>query len=195
LFLIIFAETGLVVAPFLPGDSLLFAAGAVCALPGAGLNVVALGLLLIVAALLGDLTNYSVGRFVARKFMLTEKIPFIRQEHLDRTTRFFERHGGKTIVFARFLPILRTYAPFVAGAAQMSAKRYGTFCLLGALAWIPFFLGLGFAFGNQPEIRSNFKFVILAIIVISLKPVVYQLLTGNTAKEPKRADSSSKEVV
>lgn len=201
LFAIIFAETGLVVTPFLPGDSLLFAAGAVCALPGAGLNVFLLGGILICAALLGDLTNYSVGRFVAKKFMLTEKVPFIRQEHLLRTTLFFERHGGKTIVLARFLPILRTYAPFVAGAAGMSPSRYAIFCLSGALTWIPFFLGLGFAFGNQPSIRSNFKYVILAIIVISLMPAVAQWVASwNRSRkmdrsQGTRASRASKEAV
>jgi membrane-associated protein len=182
LFTIIFCETGLVVTPFLPGDSLLFAAGAVCALPGAGLNVYLLGTILICAALLGDTVNYSVSRWAARKFMETGKIPFVKQEHLARTNEFFAKHGGRTIVLARFLPIIRTYAPFVAGAAGMPRKLFFGYSLVGAVTWISIFLALGFGFGNQPAIRANFKYVILAIILISVAPAVLEFMRARRGR-------------
>lgn len=176
LFAIVFCETGLIVTPFLPGDSLLFAAGAVCALPGAGLNVWLLGALLFFAALLGDTVNYNFSRWATHKFMAKGKMPFVKAEHLIRTHAFFEKHGGKTIIMARFLPIVRTYAPFVAGAASMPRWRFFSYSVIGALTWIPLFLGAGFYFGNQPAVRANFKYVILAIIVISVAPAVIELL-------------------
>ncbi|MBL7688910.1 MAG: VTT domain-containing protein [Bdellovibrionaceae bacterium] len=176
LFLIVFAETGLVVTPFLPGDSLLFAAGAVCALPGAGLNVWILGLALIVAALSGDFVNYNVGRWASKRLVANGKIAFVKQEHLVRTEAFFLRHGGKTIVLARFLPIIRTYAPFVAGAAKMHWLRFLSFSVGGAISWITIFLSLGFLFGNQPYVRANFKFVIIAIILISVAPAAIEFV-------------------
>lgn len=176
LFTIIFCETGLIVTPFLPGDSLLFAAGAVCALPGAGLDFVLLGGLLVLAALLGDTVNYNLSRWATHKFMAMGKVPFVKAEHLKRTHMFFEKHGGKTIILARYLPIIRTYAPFVAGAAAMPRLRFFTYSVIGAISWISIFLGLGFVFGNQPSIRANFKYVILAIIVISVIPAVIEFI-------------------
>lgn len=176
LFAIVFCETGLIVTPFLPGDSLLFAAGAVCALPGAGLDVVLLGALLMAAALLGDTVNYNVSRWATHKFVAQGKMPFVKAEHLKRTHEFFEKHGGKTIILARYLPIIRTYAPFVAGAAAMPRRKFFGFSVIGAFTWITLFLGLGFAFGNQPAIRANFKYVILAIIVISAAPAVIEFV-------------------
>lgn len=181
LFTIIFCETGLIVTPFLPGDSLLFAAGAVCALPGAGLNVYLLGFALVCAALLGDTVNYTISRWAARKFMETGKIPYVKQEHLARTHAFFEKHGGRTIILARFLPIIRTYAPFVAGAAAMPRKYFFTYSLIGAVTWISIFLGLGFGLGNHPAIRENFKYVILAIILISVVPAVVEFARARKA--------------
>lgn len=174
LFLIIFCETGLVVTPFLPGDSLLFAAGAVAALPGSGINVLLLGVLLVFAAIIGDALNYTISRWASARYL--GKVPFVKAEHIQRTTEFFARHGGKTIVFARFLPIIRTYAPFVAGAAHMSRSHFTAYNVLGALLWIPLFLGLGVFFGNQPVIRANFQYVILAIIVISALPAVAEFI-------------------
>ena len=182
LFLIIFCETGLIVTPFLPGDSLLFAAGAVCALPGSGANVVLLGAILVMAAVLGDTVNYNISRWATHKFVGQGKMPFVKAEHLQRTHAFFEKHGGKTIVFARFLPIIRTYAPFVAGAAAMPRLRFFAYNVLGALVWIPLFLGLGFAFGNQPVIRENFQYVIIAIIVISTIPAVVEFIRARRAR-------------
>lgn len=180
LFLIIFCETGLIVTPFLPGDSLLFAAGAVAALPASGVNVYLLGGLLIAAAFLGDNVNYNVSRWAARRFV--GKIPYVRDEHLQRTNEFFAKHGGKTIVFARFLPIIRTYAPFVAGAAAMPRMRFLSYSILGAAIWIPLFLGLGFAFGNQPVIRANFQYVIIAIIVMSTAPAAIEFVRARRAR-------------
>lgn len=187
LFLIIFAETGLIVTPFLPGDSLLFAAGAVCALPGAGLNVWFLGGFLICAALLGDTVNYNLSRWAAAKFVATGKIPFVKAEHLKRTHLFFETHGGRTIVLARFLPIVRTYAPFVAGAGAMPRWRFLSYSVIGAITWISLFLGLGFSFGNQPAIRANFKYVILAIIVVSVLPGLIEFIRVRRASQSKDA--------
>lgn len=180
LFLIIFAETGLVVTPFLPGDSLLFAAGAVCALAQnsvtgtSNLDPVLLAGVLIVAALLGDTVNYSVGRWASKRFLAAGKIPFVKPQHLARTQDFFARHGGKTIILARFLPVIRTYAPFVAGAAGMRRTRYVGFGVIGAVTWITVFITLGFTFGQQPFVRANFKYVIVAIILISVLPAAYE---------------------
>lgn len=186
LFLIIFAETGLIVTPFLPGDSLLFAAGAVCALPGAGLNVFLLGALLMCAALLGDTVNYNLARWASRKFIASGSVPFVKAEHLERTNEFFAKHGGKTVVLARFLPIVRTYAPFVAGAGAMPRWRFFTYSVVGAITWISLFLGLGFFFGNQPAIRANFKYVILTIIVISVIPAVIEFVRARRAVGAKQ---------
>jgi membrane-associated protein len=181
LFLIVFAETGLIVTPFLPGDSLLFAAGAVCALPGANLSVWLLGVLLFAAALLGDTVNYNVARWATKRFVSTGSIPFVKPEHLKKTNEFFVKHGGKTIFMARFLPIVRTYAPFVAGASGMVRSRFYSYSVFGAFTWITLFLGLGFVFGNQPVIRANFKYVILAIIVISVAPAMIEFIRSRRA--------------
>lgn len=176
LFAIVFAETGFVVTPFLPGDSLLFAAGAVAALPNANVNVVLLGVILILAALGGDFVNYNVGRWAAKRLLRTGKIPLVRLEHLKKTENFFVKHGGKTIVIARYIPIIRTYAPFVAGLAEMSWFRFVGFSVAGAISWISIFLSLGYGFGNQPFVRANFKYVIVAIILISVAPAAIEFL-------------------
>ncbi|MBI4531599.1 MAG: DedA family protein [Candidatus Latescibacteria bacterium] len=173
LFLVIFAETGLVVTPFLPGDSLLFAVGALAA--GGALDVSLLFLLLAFAAVIGDTVNYWIGHRVGLR-AFQENIRFLRRDHLERTQRFYEHHGGKTIVLARFIPIVRTFAPFVAGIGSMSYGRFVTYNILGGIAWTGGFLFIGYYFGNIPEVKHNFSFAILAIIVISIVPAVIEYL-------------------
>jgi len=171
LFLIIFCETGLVVTPFLPGDSLLFAAGALAAV--GSINIHALFLLLAFAAIAGNTVNYSVGRYLGEKAFRPEA-RVLKQEYLDRTHRFFERHGGKTIVIARFVPIIRTFAPFVAGAGRMTYRHFLFYNVTGAIAWTASFLYGGYFFGNLPFVKQNFSLVILAIIILSLMPGVVE---------------------
>lgn len=169
LFLIIFCETGLVVTPFLPGDSLLFAAGSLAALAGSALNIHLLFLLLTAAAILGDTVNYAAGHYFGEKAFRPDA-RVLKQAYLDRTHRFFERHGGKTIVIARFVPIVRTFAPFVAGAGSMSYRHFVFYNVTGAIAWTASFLYGGYFFGNLPFVKQNFSLVILAIIILSLMP-------------------------
>jgi membrane-associated protein len=173
LFVVVFLETGVVVTPFLPGDSLLFAAGALCA--RGDLAVGWLFLLLFVAAVLGDTVNYSIGHLVGPRAFHGQN-RFFKREHLDRTHQFYERHGGKTIVLARFIPIIRTFAPFVAGIGRMSYGRFVTYNVLGGLLWTVLFVFGGYYFGNQPLVKRNFTLVILAIIVISLLPLVVEFV-------------------
>lgn len=169
LFLIVFVETGLVVMPFLPGDSLLFAAGA---LAGVGaLDPWVLGIGLFAAAVLGDSLNYFIGSRVGALVQARDS-RWIRRDHLDRAQAFFERHGGKSIVIARFAPFLRTFVPFVAGAGRMEYRRFLLYNVLGALLWVAGFVGLGYFFGNLPGVKRHFTWVLLGIIVLSLLPVV-----------------------
>ena len=171
LFLIIFMETGVVVTPFLPGDSLLFATGALAA---AGvLDVVQVLALLTVAAVVGDNTNYALGRFVGPR-VFTERNRFFKHEHLLRTQRFYEKHGGKAVVLARFVPIVRTFAPFVAGVGRMRYVRFLAFDAGGGMLWVWSFGLLGFFFGNQPVVKENFGLVIVAVIVLSILPIVFE---------------------
>ncbi len=179
LFIIIFAETGFVVTPFLPGDSLLFAAGALIASGNTGLNIYLLALLLFVAAVLGDTVNYEIGKYYGPK-AFSGKIKFLKKEYLVKTQNFFIKHGGKTIIYARFVPIVRTFAPFVAGVGQMAYKRFASFNVIGAFLWIGIFLFLGYIFGNLPFIQKNFSLVILAIIVISILPAVIEVLRSKS---------------
>jgi membrane-associated protein len=180
LFLIVFCETGLVVTPFLPGDSLLFAAGAFAAL--GSFEVVPLMLLLIVAAIAGDTVNYWIGaRIGPRAF--SGNVRFLKQEYLVRTTQFYERHGGKTIVLARFIPIVRTFAPFVAGVGRMHYGRFLAYNVIGAVVWVTLFTLAGFYFGNIPAVRDNFTLVILAIIGISVLPIAFEMLKARR-REP-----------
>ena len=174
LFLVIFAETGLIVFPFLPGDSLLFAVGALAALAESGLQIPYLLPLLSIGAILGDTLNYHIGHWVGPKVFSQPKSRFLNPEHLHRTQRFYEKNGGRTIILARFIPIIRTYAPFVAGIAQMSYRRFAAFNIVGGIIWISSFLGAGYFFGNLPSVKTNFHYVILAIIVISFVPVVVE---------------------
>jgi membrane-associated protein len=169
--LIIFCETGLVVTPFLPGDSLLFAAGAVAAL--GPLDPAVLVALLAGAAVAGDNCNYWIGRWVGPR-AFSGKVRFLNREYLERTHAFYERHGGKTVVLARFAPILRTFAPFVAGVGAMHYPRFLRFSIVGSLLWVSLFVLVGYFFGNLPVVRENFSLVILAIIAISLMPAAIE---------------------
>ena len=170
LFLIIFVETGLVVMPFLPGDSLLFAAGAIAASTGM-MDPWVLGILLFIAAVLGDTLNYHIGRLVGPKvFEINSR--FINKEHLFKTQRFFERHGGKTVIFARFIPFARTFAPFVAGAGSMNYKYFLSYNIVGAFCWVGSFITLGYLFGNMPIVKDNFNHLIFGIIILSILTVI-----------------------
>ncbi|WP_040319266.1 DedA family protein [Aeromonas molluscorum] len=168
LFLIIFCETGLVVMPFLPGDSLLFAAGALTV--DSALDVHLLSALLVLAAVLGDLTNYTLGRLFGERLFSRSDSRLFRQDHLHQTHAFFARHGGKAIIIARFAPIVRTFAPFVAGMGKMSYPRFMAFNGVGALCWVLAFVYVGHFFGNLPLVKENFTLLIFVIIVISLLP-------------------------
>jgi membrane-associated protein len=174
LFAIVFCETGLVVTPFLPGDSLLFAVGALAASEGSPIQVVPVSLLLIVAAVVGDALNYSIGKLVGPRVFTRPDSRFLRQEHLTRTQRFYEKHGGKTILLARFVPIVRTFAPFVAGIGRMQYRRFALFNVSGGVLWVALFIGAGNLFGNLPSVKRNFHFVILAIVALSLVPIVVE---------------------
>jgi membrane-associated protein len=171
LFLIVFCETGLVVTPFLPGDSLLFAAGTFAAL--GALDVRLIVVLLIIAAIVGDTVNYWVGAYVGPR-AFGGNVRFLRKEYLDRTHAFYEKHGGKTIILARFVPIIRTFAPFVAGVGAMSYPKFLTYNVVGAVLWVGLFVPAGYFFGNIPTVRQNFTLVILAIIAISVLPIVVE---------------------
>ncbi|MBI5075323.1 MAG: DedA family protein [Nitrospirae bacterium] len=174
LFLIIFCETGLVITPILPGDSLLFAAGAFAAL--GAFDVIWLFVLLTVAAIAGDTVNYWVGSYVGPKIFHKEKVRFLNREYLDRTHRFYEKHGGKTIIIARFMPIIRTFAPFVAGIGRMTYLHFIGFNVVGGIAWIAAFIFGGYYFGNIPVVKKNFTLVIMAIIILSILPGVIEYL-------------------
>ncbi len=171
LFLIIFMETGLVVTPFLPGDSLLFAAGAFAGLRL--LNFWVLFFLLARAAILGDTVNYWIGHYIGPR-AFSGNVRFLKKEYLDRTHEFYERHGGKTIILARFIPIIRTFAPFVAGIGAMTYSHFIIYNVIGAIAWVGLFVFGGYFFGNLPFVQNNFTFVVLAIILISVLPGVYE---------------------
>lgn len=175
LFLIIFAETGLVVTPFLPGDSLLFAAGAILAKPESELNIYFMCVLLIVAGVLGDMVNYHIGKYVGPK-AFSGKYKLLKKEYLDKTQAFYDKHGGKTIIYARFIPIVRTFAPFIAGIGTMTYSRFSSYNIVGAVAWVVSFLFLGYFFGGLPIIKDNFTLVIFAIIVLSVLPPVIEVL-------------------
>ncbi len=174
LFLIIFCETGLVVTPILPGDSLLFAVGAMAARPD-NLNIWIVFLLLTVAAILGDTVNYWIGKYSGEK--LAQRFPkLIKKEYLDKTHSFYERYGGKTIIIARFVPIVRTFAPFVAGAGQMTYGKFMSFNVAGALLWMGTLLPAGYFFGNMKIVKENFGLVVIGIIILSILPAVVEFL-------------------
>ena len=182
LFAIVFCETGLVVTPFLPGDSLLFAAGALCAVPDSGLSVWLMVVLLIAAAVLGDAVNYAVGAYMGPKVFSHEDSRWLNRKHLQRTHEFYEKYGGKTIILARFVPIVRTFAPFVAGVGSMTYAKFLSFIVIGAVAWVLTLLMAGYFFGQLPTIQRNFHLVIVAIIVISVLPIVFEWVRALRAR-------------
>jgi membrane-associated protein len=181
LFAVIFAETGFVVTPFLPGDSLLFVAGAIAA-AGGGLDVHLLTAVLIVAAILGNTTNYAIGRWLGKTFFRDRGSRWLNPAHLDKAGAFYERHGGKAVVISRFLPIVRTYVPFVAGMAAMSAKTYTAYNVAGGVLWVALLTYAGYFFGNIPWIRGNLTAIIIGIVAVSLLPLVFAYFRSRFAR-------------
>lgn len=175
LFLIVFCETGLVVTPFLPGDSLLFAAGAISAMNDQPLTIAGVMITFFIAAFLGDNTNYFIGKFLGQR-VYEKNYRLIKRQYLDKTHAFYEKHGGKTIIIARFMPIIRTFAPFVAGVGTMTYLRFISFSVVGNLIWVGLFCLAGFFFGNIPFVQNNFTIIVLAIIAISLVPPVFAII-------------------
>ncbi|QUG74951.1 DedA family protein [Erwinia sp. E602] len=188
LFLILFCETGLVVTPFLPGDSLLFVAGALAALPTNDLDVHTMVALMVAAAILGDAVNYTIGRLFGEKLFSNPGSKIFRRSYLDKTHAFYERHGGKTIILARFVPIVRTFAPFVAGMGKMSWRHFSLYNVSGGLLWVLLFTYAGYWFGNMPAVQENLKLLIVAIILLSILPGVIEVWRHRRAarKQPQR---------
>lgn len=168
LFLIVFCETGLVVLPFLPGDSLIFAAGALVSV--SSMNIFTLLLVLMAAAILGDTVNYEIGKLLGKGLYENQNIKFIKKEYLDKTNSFYDKHGGKTIILARFVPIVRTFAPFVAGMGKMHYAKFISYNIVGGVTWVSLFTLMGYFFGNLPAVQHNFTLVIFAIIFLSILP-------------------------
>ena len=183
LFLIVFCETGLVVTPILPGDSLLFAAGAFAAL--GSLNVIWLFVLLSIAAIVGDTVNYWVGYWVGPKVFHRENVRFLNKKHLEQTHRFYEKYGGKTIIIARFIPIVRTFAPFVAGIGRMSYWQFIAYNVIGGIAWVAICVFAGYYFGNIDVVKKNFSLVIIAILLISVLPMVFEFVRHRLKNRPQ----------
>ena len=174
LFAVIFMETGLVVTPFLPGDSLLFSAGAIAAVSGGGLDYWVLFLVLFSAAVLGDATNYLIGRFFGQRILDSGKLArIIKPEYIEQTQHFYERHGGKTITLARFFPFIRTFAPFMAGIGKMGWTHFTGYNVIGAAAWVGLFVSAGYFFGNIPVVAHNLEYLVIGIIVVSVAPMVW----------------------
>jgi membrane-associated protein len=190
LFVVIFIETGVVIFPFLPGDSLLFAAGTLAALPESPLSVFGIFAFLALAAILGDTANYWIGHYVGPR-VFSEKIPFLKKEYLDRTHNFYEKHGGITIFLARFMPIIRTFAPFVAGVGAMSYGRFIAYNIFGGLVWTALFTFGGYFFGNLAFVRKNFSLVIVAIVLISVLPIFIEFLKNRKNKKPPVSPGST----
>ncbi|AXK54050.1 MULTISPECIES: DedA family protein [Pseudomonas] len=187
LFLVIFCETGLVVTPFLPGDSLLFIAGAVAA--GGGMDPVLLGGLLMLAAILGDSTNYVIGRTAGERLFSNPNSKIFRRDYLQKTHDFYEKHGGKTVTLARFLPIIRTFAPFVAGVARMPYPRFFAFSVIGTILWVGGLVTLGYFFGNVPFIKKNLSLLVVAIILLSLVPMIIGVLRSRFGRSAEKAET------
>ncbi|HHZ6805008.1 TPA: DedA family protein [Morganella morganii] len=191
LFLILFCETGLVVTPFLPGDSLLFVAGTLAALPSNDLNIHVMVLLMITAAIIGDAVNYTIGHFFGERLFRNPDSKIFRQSHLRKTHAFFETHGGKAIILARFVPIVRTFAPFVAGMSKMSYRHFAMFNVIGAIVWVILFAYAGYIFGETKIVQENLKLLIVAIIFISILPGIIEVWRHRRAakKAQKRDDA------
>jgi membrane-associated protein len=189
LFVIIFAETGLVVTPFLPGDSLLFAVGALAASTGSVLNVHLTVVVLIVAAILGDTVNYWAGKKFGPAVFKSESSRWLNKKHLERTHQFYERYGGKTVILARFVPIVRTFAPFVAGIGAMSYAKFIIYNIVGAILWVSSMTYLGYLFGNIPIVKKNFTLVALGIVFVSILPAVYEFAREWMAKRKTGLES------
>ena len=189
LFFVIFMETGFVVTPFLPGDSLLFAAGTFAAL--GALNPIYLFLLLTVAAIIGDTVNYAIGAYIGPKAFSGE-LRFLKQEHLEKTQTFYDKHGGKTIILARFIPIIRTFAPFVAGIGTMKYGKFISYNVVGGISWVAIFLSLGYFFGNIPFVQKNFELVIFAIIFISFIPPILELFKARKENKDAKAEKEAR---
>ncbi|HLU77758.1 MAG TPA: DedA family protein [Burkholderiales bacterium] len=187
LFAIIFCETGLVVTPFLPGDSLLFVAGTIWA--AAGMDVMLLAALLVIAAVLGDTVNYSIGKWCGPRVFQWDDARIFNKKALDRTYAFYEKHGGKTIIIARFVPLVRTFAPFVAGIGRMAYRRFIAYNVIGALLWVVLLVYAGYFFGNIPFIKNNLTLVIFAIIGLSLMPMAVEYLRARSRNARLRAES------
>ncbi len=175
LFLIIFCETGLVVTPFLPGDSLLFVAGTLAAVGSNNINVHLMVLLLIGAAVLGDAVNYMIGKFFGEKLFSNPNSKIFKQSYLEKTHAFYEKYGGKTIILARFVPIIRTFAPFVAGMGHMSYKRFASFNVIGGVIWVSIFMYIGYFFGGQEFVKKNLSFIMIGIIIVSIIPGIIEV--------------------
>ena len=188
LFAVVFCETGLIVTPFLPGDSLLFAVGALIALPDAGLSFPLMFVLLTIAAVLGDAVNYRVGKAIGPRVFRSEKSRLLNKDHLLKAQRFYEKHGGKAIFLARFVPIVRTFAPFVAGAGNMNYARFWMFNISGAITWVGLCLTAGYIFGNMEIVKKNFSLVMLGIIFLSIVPIAIEWWRDR--RETQRAEVS-----
>ena len=192
LFLIIFCETGLVATPFLPGDSLLFVAGAITALPGMPLEINLLALILFAAAVLGDSCNYMIGHFFGRKLFNNPNSKIFKKSHLDKTHEFYKKYGGKTIIIARFVPIVRTFAPFVAGMGKMHYYYFMIYNLIGGAFWVLLFCYAGYFFGDLPFVQQNLKLLIIAIIFISILPAVIEVVRAKLKARKQRYSSAKR---
>lgn len=189
IFVVIFIETGLVITPFLPGDSLIFATGAIAA-AGGPISVPLIIALLYIAAVSGDTMNYHIGHLLREKVQRREKIPLIKIEYIDRTQAFFERHGGKTITIARFIPIIRTFAPFVAGACKMTYRKFLSYNVIGGISWVTLMFCIGYFFGNISYVKNHFGLIVIGIIVISVVPGVIAFLHNKikNSKEKQKTE-------
>jgi membrane-associated protein len=184
LFLIIFCETGLVVTPFLPGDSLLFATGALVAISASsGLDINLMAFIVVSAAFLGNIVNYTIGRFFGKQLFRNPNSKIFRRDYLDKAHSFYDKHGGVAIIMTRFIPIIRTFAPFVAGMSGMKYPKFIAYNIIGALLWVGIFLYAGYHFGNIPSVRKNFTLLILAILVVSVLPIVYEIWKAHKEKK------------
>lgn len=186
IFIIVFCETGLIVTPFLPGDSLIFAIGAISQM-GEGLNVYLITIILIIAAITGDMVNYTIGRIFGEKILNSKAKRIIKQEYIEKTQLFYEKHGGKTIILARFMPIVRTFAPFVAGIAKMNFIKFIMFNVAGGITWVLIFISAGYFFGRLEFVQKNFELVALAIIFISILPGIIAYIRSKLEKKREKA--------